>query len=315
MKRFEDKFEQIDNSPIGIKFNVTSKEVTAHMFNALVLIAFILASFVTIDENLNVQWSNVGRSAIIIFFASFMVYCNSLSIGKISGAKNPVYIEAKEKCEEAIGKLVENKYAEHVNEYCLAMQQNDLETRRKRILGAVFVPYEKYVTKYMDKSYKQLKRLTKAKEIDGDKNSSEKEKELARKQIKAIMKANCMRYHKFDPQMLMRPTDAYSETFIRSASRADREAIIRRLVTSAIMTFVVVDFGVEMVKDLTFKTIVECLIKIFPIVWNWITGRFKGYALINDVYVGHFKDKARYCLQADNWLNERYGQALAEAQQ
>ena len=89
MKRFEDKFEQIDNSPIGIKFNVTSKEVTAHMFNALVLIAFILASFVTIDENLNVQWSNVGRSAIIIFFASFMVYCNSLSIGKISGAKKP----------------------------------------------------------------------------------------------------------------------------------------------------------------------------------------------------------------------------------
>ncbi|MCX4361760.1 MAG: hypothetical protein OSJ74_00010 [Clostridia bacterium] len=310
MKRFEDKFEQIDNSPIGIKFNVTSKEVTAHMFNALVLIAFILASFVTIDENLDVQWSNVGRSAIIIFFASFMVYCNSLSIGKISGAKNSVYIEAKEKCEDAIGKLIENKYAEHVNEYCLAMQQNDLETRRKRILGAVFVSYEKYVTKYMDKSYKQLKRLTKAKN-DGDKNSTEEEKELAPKQIKAIMKANCMRYHKFDPQMLMRPTDAYSETFIRSASRADREVIIRRLVTSAIMTFVVVDFGVEMVKDLTFKTIVECLIKIFPIVWNWITGRFKGYALINDVYVGHFKDKARYCLQANNWLNERYGQVTA----
>lgn len=67
----------------------------------------------------------------------------------------------------------------------------------------------------------------------------------------------------------------------------------------------------EMVKDLTFKTIVECLIKIFPIVWNWITGRFKGYALINDVYVGHFKDKARYCLQANNWLNERYGQVTA----
>lgn len=310
MKRFEDKFEQIDNSPIGIKFNVTSKEVTAHMFNALVLIAFILASFVTIDENLDVQWSNVGRSAIIIFFASFMVYCNSLSIGKISGAKNPVYIEAKEKCEEAIGKLIENKYAERVNEYCLAMQQNDLETRRKRILGAVFVSYENYVTKYMDKSYKQLKRLTKAKN-DGDKISTEEEKELAPKQIKAIMKANYMRYHKFDPQMLMRPTDAYSETFIRSASRADREVIIRRLVTSAIMTFVVVDFGVEMVKDLTFKTIVECLIKIFPIVWNWITGRFKGYALINDVYVGHFKDKARYCLQANNWLNERYGQATA----
>ncbi|MDE6758992.1 MAG: hypothetical protein K2J89_06960 [Clostridia bacterium] len=41
-----------------------------------------------------------------------------------------------------------------------------------------------------------------------------------------------------------------------------------------------------------------------------VSGQFAGYNISINNKVANFTDKARFCQQANNWLNEKYGKGV-----
>ena len=172
--------------------------------------------------------------------------------------------------------------------------------RRKSVLGAVYVPWDKYVSEYAQKSIKELRAMKREKE--GEKPAPHFNNE----QIIAFIKVRRMKFHKFSPQQLTRPIDAKSEEFLEDISKLRRKTMARKMLMSLMLTLIAVSFSVEMVNDFSYRTVVEGVVKLIPMAWSWASGHFAGYNIASNNKMAYYKDKARYCLQADNWLNERY---------
>ena len=309
MQKFEDKMERIDNSPVAKKLNVTTKEFMGMAVNAFLIIVLALSTYVTVSTSFEINWSKLGFTSIFVYLMSCIIYSNSLNLGESAAAKKPEYKEACKSCISAIDTLVKNKHIEHIDEYCSEKRKLDLEARRKTVLGAVYIPWDKYEEVYSQKSIKELKAMRQEKKDEEKKPSPF----FNREQIKALIKVKKMKCQKFSPQQLTRPIDAKSEEFLEDISKLKRKTMSRKMLMSLVLTLIAVSFSVEMVNDFSYRTVVEGVVKLIPMAWSWVSGHFAGYNIASNNKMAYYKDKARYCSQANNWLNERYEKTATEA--
>ncbi len=291
MNRFEEKFEKIDNSPLVRKFPI--KEAMGYVVNAFLIIILTLALYAKIDSSFNVNWEEVGFELVLVYMVSAIVYTNSLSLGKLNGQKRKEYQDAYKNCEEAIAKLSVNKNIEKIDEFCLERQQIDLDARKRIILTSAHIPYDKYQDEYVGKSIKELKAL-----------------KFNKVQLRALIKVMYMKPHKLSSLSLTKPVNARSEEFIENSARIERQTIARKLITSFVTTFIVVNFSIEIVNAFSYKTVVESIVRLIPILWSWISGQFAGYNISINSKIAEFNDKTTLCNQADNWLNEHCGKGV-----
>lgn len=309
MKRFEEKTDDTNNLPIGRKLSV--KEAMGYVINAFLIIILTLALYAKIDSSFDVDWGKVGFELVLIYMVSAIVYTNSLSLGKISGQKRDEYQDAYKNCVKAISKLAENKHIENIDKFCMEKQEADLEARKRVVLSSVHIPYDKYINEYADKSISELKAYKKP--------LTENEKKARpffnQVQIRALRKVMYMKPHKLSSQSLTKPVNAKTDEFLENCAKIERKMVARKLITSFVTTFVVVNFSIEIVNEFSYKTIVESVVRLIPILWSWISGQFAGYNISINSKIAYYNDKARFCSQADKWLNEHYGQASTSAQQ
>lgn len=303
MQKLENRIESLDNSPIAKRLNITTKEFLGMAVNAFLILVLALSTYVTVSTSFDIDWGKLGFTSVFVYLISCVIYSNSLNLGESAVAKKQEYKEVCKSCIDAIDTLVKNKYIEHIDEYCSEKQKTDLEMRRKSVLGAVYISWDKYVSDYAQKSIKELRAMKREKE--GEKSAPYFNKE----QIIAFIKVRRMKCHKFSPQQLTRPIDAKSEEFLEDISKLRRKTMARKMLMSLMLTLIAVSFSVEMVNDFSYRTVVEGVVKLIPMAWSWASGHFAGYNIASNNKMAYYKDKARYCLQADNWLNERYGQA------
>ncbi len=249
MNRFEEKFEKIDNSPLVRKFPI--KEAMGYVVNAFLIIILTLALYAKIDSSFNVNWEEVGFELVLVYMVSAIVYTNSLSLGKLNGQKRKEYQDAYKNCEEAIAKLSVNKNIEKIDEFCLERQQIDLDARKRIILTSAHIPYDKYQDEYVGKSIKELKAL-----------------KFNKVQLRALIKVMYMKPHKLSSLSLTKPVNARSEEFIENSARIERQTIARKLITSFVTTFIVVNFSIEIVNAFSYKTVVESIVRLIPILWS-----------------------------------------------
>lgn len=302
MQKLENKFERIDNSPVAKKLNVTTKEFLGMAVNAFLILVLALSTYVTVSTSFDIDWGKLGFTSIFVYLISCVIYSNSLNLGESAVAKKQEYKDACKNCIEAIDTLVKNKYIEHIDEYCSEKRKSDLEMRRQSVLGAVYISWDKYVEEYAQKSIKEL-RAMKREKAGEDKPARYFNKE----QIIALIKVKRMKCHKFSPQQLTRPIDAKTEEFLEDIAKLRRKTMARKMLMSLLLTLIAVSFSVEMVNDFSYRTVVEGVVKLMPMAWSWASGHFAGYNIASNNKMAYYKDKARYCLQADNWLNEKYG--------
>lgn len=317
MNRFEEKTENTDRSlPLARRFPI--KEAMGYVINAFLIIILTLALYAKIDSSFDVNWGEIGFELVLIYMVSAIVYTNSLSLGKTNGQKRKEYQDAYKKCVDAITKLAENKYIEKIDEFCIERQRVDLEARKKIVLSSVHIPYEKYEAEYADKSIKELRHLKKPLADNDNKPEEEKktdeeknERPMFNKvQLRALIKVMYMKPHKLSSQSLTKPINAKTDEFIEDCTKIERKMIARKLIISFVTTFVVVNFSIELVNAFSFKTVIESVVRLIPILWSWVSGQFAGYNISINNKVANFTDKARFCQQADNWLNEKYGKEV-----
>ena len=312
MKRFEETTQRIDNSPVAKKLNITTKEFLGMVVNAFLIVVLAMSTYVTVDSTFNIDWSKLGFTSLFVYLISCVIYSNSLNLGESAVAKKEDYKQTVKDCITSIDTLVKNKFIEHIDEYCLAKQKQDLESRRKTVLSTVYVSWEKYESDYSKKSIKELKEMTRDEKSDNSKEKANKKPVpyFNREQLRAISKARRMKCHKFSPQQLTRPIDAKSEEFLEDIAKLRRKVMARKMLMSLILTLIAVNFSVGLVSDFTYKTVVESVVKLIPMAWSWASGHFTGYNITINNKMAYYKDKARYCTQANNWLNEKYGKEV-----
>lgn len=303
MKRFDERENDMSSLPMTRKLPI--KEAMGYLINAFLILILTLALYAKIDSSFDVDWGKVGFELILIYMVSAIVYTNSLSLGKINGQKKEEYQEAYKRCTNAIIKLAENKHIENIDKFCMERQEADLEARKRIILSSVHIPYEKYQSEYAGKSISELRSLKKPLQA-----KEKKARAFFNKvQIRALIRVMYMKPHKLSPQSLTKPINAKTDEFLENCTKIERKMIARKLITSFVTTFIVVNFSIEIVSEFSYKTVVESIVRLIPILWSWISGQFAGYNISVNSKVAYYNDKARFCLQADNWLNERYGQA------
>lgn len=270
-------------------------------FNIFIILALYLVSFVVIDTSASVDWTKRGYELIFIYFAGYTIFSNSYSIGKLKGAKKKVYIDAESKCTTAVEVLQINCNFEHLEEFCEYIKSQDLAARRKSTLTAVCLKWKDWEDDYKNHSLKELYARKKTVKIDGQEKSIPV---FDFNQRKALFLAKRMRYHKFTPAMLTSPVVAKSDEFLNNPARQEHKKKISRLIMSAIFALITVNFSAELVKDFSFQTVVESLVKSMSLLWAWVSGQYSGYTNAVIDRVDHYLDKAKWCNRADKWLKE-----------
>ncbi len=270
-------------------------------FNIFIILALYLVSFVVIDTSASVDWTKRGYELVFIYFAGYTIFSNSYSIGKLKGAKKKVYTDAESKCTVAVETLQTNAKFEHLEEFCDYIKEQDLTARRKSTLTAVCLKWRDWEDHYKDMSLKELYARKKTVKIDGQEKSIPV---FDFTQRRALRIAKLMKYHKFTPAMLTSPVVARSDEFINNPSRAEHKKKISRLVMSAIFALITVNFSAELVKDFSFQTVVESLVKSMSLLWAWVSGQYSGYTNAVIDRVEHYLDKAKWCNRANKWLND-----------
>ena len=308
MERFEEHTDSVDGNNLLNARALPLKEAMGYIINAFLIVILTLALYAKIDSNFDVDWKEIGFELLLIYMVSSIIYTNSLSLGKVSGQKRQEYKDAYEGCQTAIATLAKNKYIEKIDEFCLERQEADLTARKRVVLSSVHIPYDKYLSDYVGKSIKELRTL---KKTSKNKNGEEKKRPFFNKvQLRALIKVMHMRPHKLDSQQLTKPVNAKTSDFIEDCTKVERKMIARKLIMSLATTFVVVNFSIEIVNEFSYKTVVESIVRLIPILYSWISGQFAGYNIAVNNKVANFTDKARLCTLANKWLNEKYGEGV-----
>lgn len=291
-----------DNQPVRpVKLKNDLRTWINVCFNIFIILALYLVSFVVIDTSASIDWTKRGYELVFIYFAGYTIFSNSYSIGKLKGAKKKAYTDAETKCVTAVESLQKNANFEHLEEFCEYIKIQDLAARRKSTLTAVCLKWKDWEENYKDHSLKELYALRKTVKIDGQEKSIPV---FDFNHRKALFIAKRMRYHKFTPAMLTSPVVAKSDEFINNPSRSEHKKKISRLVMSAIFALITVNFSAELVKDFSFQTVVESLVKSMSLLWAWVSGQYSGYTNAVVDRVEHYLDKAKWCNRADKWLGD-----------
>lgn len=270
-------------------------------FNIFIILALYLVSFVVIDTSASVDWTKRGYELVFIYFAGYTIFSNSYSIGKLKGSKKKAYTDAESKCVTAVDTLQTNCNFEHLEEFCEYIKNQDLNARRKSTLTAVCLKWKDWEDDYKNHSLKELYARKKTVKLDGQERSIPV---FDFNQRKALFLAKRMRYHKFTPAMLTSPVVAKSDEFLNNPARQEHKKKISRLIMSAIFALITVNFSAELVKDFSFQTVVESLVKSMSLLWAWVSGQYSGYTNAVIDRVEHYLDKAKWCARANKWLED-----------
>lgn len=154
---------------------------------AIIFIVIIASYFVDLNIFAYVTFKELTTGAILIFIGSYSISSIFKQIS-INRAKQSVeYLEQKEKTKETLKKYVDNGDLIEVDAYCKAWEEKTLIIERERHLKPVGITYERFLNKYLAKSFFWLRKNC---------------KDLSMKQIIAITQANSVKIQSYDADFL-----------------------------------------------------------------------------------------------------------------
>ncbi len=211
-----------------------------------------LASFVTASFSL---------SFVVLLFCAYTIYFSLADTGMRAAMSDKSYIKAKEEYEALKSELRKSGRLEYLNDFCHQYVKNELVSAKKELLLSGGISYSDFCEKYSGKDKSALPR------------------ELGRKAKRAILSANRIKPIHLTPDMLLSVGRNVSE---RRALRKNPErtrffSALRALIPTTVTSFFAVSIVCSVIQEPSSSVIIECLIKLFTLVWNGSKGFLMGY--------------------------------------
>ena len=211
-----------------------------------------LASFVSV---------NFSLSFIILLFCAYTIYFSLADTGMRAALSDKAYLKAKEDYESIRKDLRKNGKLESLGEFCHEYVKNELVSAKKELLLSSGISYSEFCEKYSGKDKITLP------------------SELSRKAKRSIIAANRIKPVHLSPDMLLSVGHNSGERRILHKAPEKKRFIstLHALVPTTVTSFFAVSIVCSVIKEPSSAVFIECLIKLFTLIWNGSKGFLMGY--------------------------------------
>ena len=171
------------------------------------------------------------------------------------------YLKAKEDYESIRKDLRKNGKLESLGEFCHEYVKNELVSAKKELLLSSGISYSEFCEKYSGKDKITLP------------------SELSRKAKRSIIAANRIKPVHLSPDMLLSVGHNSGERRILHKAPEKKRFIstLHALVPTTVTSFFAVSIVCSVIKEPSSAVFIECLIKLFTLIWNGSKGFLMGY--------------------------------------
>lgn len=211
-----------------------------------------LASFVTV---------NFSLSFVILLFCAYTIYFSLADTGMRLALSDKSYIKAKEEYEEVKGELRKSGKLERLGEFCHEYVKGELVSAKKEILLSSGISYSEFCEKYSGKDKSALP------------------SELSRKAKKVILSADRIKPVHLTPDMLLSVGHNSGERRVlrKNPEKTRLISALRALIPTTVTSFFAVSIVCSVIKEPSSAVFIECIIKLFTLIWTGSKGFLMGY--------------------------------------
>ena len=278
---------ELDDFSLG-----TPRKLTAHtstLSNAVLLLAIIIAVFVSIGEFTITLTGvvNVSVMVILIYVIASAVYRNSYA-SEIERCKSAEEFKSvNDEYNKAVKRIYDENLLLELPKYLVRYCEEDLKHTREMVLLDELIPYDLYAKTYRGKTPEQLKKLN-----------------LTDEAIRCIQTANNVKSIRINPSMLMSSGEEQSLTErairkigifrgvnIESKTRQQID-FIANAITRAFTTLITGAVGISVVMDdFSIRTLALLAVKMLPIAMAALGGTNGGKRNVHETLIPQLKRK------------------------
>ena len=234
------------------------------------------------------DWAELGLSFFVFMFCAYAMYVNGTGSGLRAGRKSEAYIAAKQQYDDLKEQVIKNKIQGRLSEFCRYYIEEELRNTRNNILTEVGIDFSVYQARYIGKDKEELQQLS----------------ILTKSQIEAIVQANGIKPIRLTPEMILKRGrgSLHRSPLGIEPTRKRRIGYAVKFGSTLIVACLIVGITLKPKANLTWATIAECILKLFPIVLNGFMGYKSGYENIFVDTVNYMNDQSdlmrqfiRYC--------------------
>lgn len=242
------------------------------IFVAIVVSTTDLTIMTTID------WAELGLSFFVFMFCAYAMYVNGTGSGIRAGRKSEAYLASKKQYDDLKDQIIKNKMQGRLPEFCRYYIEEELRNTRNAILTEVGIDFSVYQARYIGKDKEDLQRIS----------------VLTKSQIEAILEANRVKPIRLTPEMILkRGRGSLSRSPLGvEPSKKRRIGYAVKFGSTFILAVLLVVVTLKPKADLTWATIAEIILKLFPIVLNGFLGYQSGYENIFVDTVNYMNDQS-----------------------
>ena len=259
-----------DNFPMRIRKNKTFQDfingITLTAIGALILV-IIMLYITSISFSTDFSLNQIGLEGVVLYLATISISLLSRSYARRKGREAKQYVAARERVEEHNSTIIQSGLSARTSEYCRKWEDAELYSARLKVLSAIGISVEDFVTKYVKYNKHEL---------------IEKYPNLSEDEVKVILAAKRIKRLKYDESYLTATDKGYGRHAPSGGFNTHTLDIIRIaqvFVTAAISCLFSASLVLEVVANPSWETVVACAIKVIMIVVFGVFGMVGGYNL------------------------------------
>ena len=273
------------------------KSVRAKLPNAvnMVMIFCIIIAGVLFMGEIKLTFGsllNVSLLVAIIYLIASIAYRNNYQNGMYAAMKDEDYRKAKESYEKAKSDIYSLGIASKLGDYCVKYIKQDLKKYRASILADACIPYEKYESDYLDKTYKELL-----------------EKGLSKKTAWCIVRANRATGIKINTGTLLTSDSNFHRHRGLGMSTLTRRNVdfatnmVSRLFTTLLSGTVVID----VIINPSWQSVAQWALRMIAIFWAAVSGYDAGVKNISETTMSYIARKTEILKIFIAWNEKEQG--------
>ncbi len=277
-----------EEKPVGVAvldtLDSTKKKAAKTLLNyssmivgVFLVLVFVFAFTAELDFTSAVTWVELGLTFFVMIFCSYSMYINFSDSGTRAGRLSNTYVEAKKAHDELKGFIVNNKMQFRLAEFCKYYTDTELKQSREKILSNEGLRYDAYEKEYIGK----------------DKATIAENKDLSKKQVKAIVRANNLKPIRLTPEMILKcgRLDIRRNPLGVSPESKKMFNFATKFITTVLTSVLTGVIVFNVIAEPSWSTVVACCLKVLPVILNGFMGYKMGYENVAVDTVNYMNDQ------------------------
>ena len=230
-------------------------------------IAIVFTFLVDFIFDSKIDWKEITVNTVIISACTIAIYLLLRTYAMRQGRKTKAWEEAFAQLQDRGKSIIENNKAQYISEYCRAWEEERLKNDIEDVLSSVGVKLEDYENNYVKLTKKELKN-----------NCAE----LTKYQRKIILRAKRIKRLRFDERYFY--VNSVGGRKRRSPSGGLTSKGLNRItngrivITTIVISLISAALLRDILIDLSWATIIKCIVKIAIIIFFGVLGMIGGYS-------------------------------------